>query len=194
MNNKQLIKKIAHVMILLFCVIHLTNYTLSNDIIYDFEYDLGEVVTLGVDDNNHLTSPEHTVTSANKNLEIINSPNATVVSYSELLKFIELDKTDEIKYAENEFVCGQYAEMFHNNAEEHGIETGVVNILFKLKYTQFYTGHAINVVNTTDKGMIFIDVSKGDLIIRELKVGSSIKHGNEILGRFLEVVRVGIYW
>ncbi len=89
-------------------------------------------------------------------IELINNPNATDTTYKEVIKFIRSDKTDKIIYDENTFVCADFAEMVHNNAEECGIRSGWVGIDF-----EYGDSHACNAFNTTDRGIIFIDCTNG---------------------------------
>ena len=84
---------------------------------------------------------------------LTNVKNATDPTYDQLIKFIISDRTDEIEYDYNNFVCADFAQTVHNNAERAGIKAAWVSIEFKnRKY-----GHACNAFNTTDKGMVFID-------------------------------------
>jgi hypothetical protein len=72
------------------------------------------------------------------------------------------DETDEIIYEDDVFVCGDFAEMLHNNAEEEGIRTAFVVIHFVGEEI----GHTCNAFNTTDRGLVFIDCTgseTGDL-------------------------------
>jgi hypothetical protein len=86
-------------------------------------------------------------------LYISNNPCAQDPTYSQLISFLQNDTTDQIPYTPNEFVCGEYAVLIHDNAESQGIRAGVVNIRFQNETV----GHAINVFNTTDNGTIYID-------------------------------------
>lgn len=99
---------------------------------------------------------------------LIDNPVASNVSYQVLKDFLYEDTTDEILYLwasitkdENDvdFVCGDFAELLHNNAEVSGIRTGLVyvNLLSS-------EDHILNVFETIDKGIIFIDVT-GQLFI-----------------------------
>ncbi len=85
-----------------------------------------------------------------------NNPDAFDPIYSELITFIKQDKTDLIQYSDD-FICADYAEIVHNNAEANGIKTAWVAI-------SFYDdddGHALNGFNTLDKGFIYIDSTGG---------------------------------
>jgi hypothetical protein len=55
-------------------------------------------------------------------------------------------------------ICSDFAQLLHNNAEIRGIRAGYVSIdLLDSK-----SGHAINVFNTIDRGLIYIDDTGGD--------------------------------
>ena len=86
----------------------------------------------------------------NKFYNNVSSKNPT---FCEAIEFIAKDETDLILYDYNNWNCAHYAEMVHNNAEAKGIRCGFVTI----EYENTRIGHAINVFNTTDRGMIFID-------------------------------------
>ena len=114
---------------------------------------------------------------------LINNKNAKNPTYAELLSFLAEDKTDEFHYqitinslgtyfgnAEDQLdlnrikniidgmeqpgtpkVCSDFAERLHNNTEMAGIRCGYVTLDLD------DGGHALNVFNTTDKGLIYID-------------------------------------
>lgn len=166
---------------ILCCVISIANTFVSTDIVYDFEYDRGDV---------HVLNSGRNTFNVGEEISIVNSPHATQVSFSEVLDFIELDKTDENEYVLDVFDCAQYSEMFHDNAENHGITSGVMLVWFEDRYD----GHAFNVFNTTDKGLVFVDVTREDRIVRELKIGSQILHGNSFYSNFRNVESFSVYW
>ncbi len=89
-------------------------------------------------------------------ITLINNKNARDPNYSELVSFLKLDKTDEIGYNYETFVCADFAEAVHNNAEAAGYNCAWVSTDFEKG-----GGHACNAFNTTDKGLIFIDSTKG---------------------------------
>jgi hypothetical protein len=91
--------------------------------------------------------------AASSSLSLDNYPNTTDPTYNQLIQFIMNDKTDTIIYDFGSFVCADYAVMVHNNAEMNGIKAGVVD----LSFSDRSDGHALNVFNTTDKGLVFID-------------------------------------
>ena len=87
-----------------------------------------------------------------------NNLNAKNPSWEELKSFLLNDKTDLIEYDFDKFVCADFAEMVHNNAEEAGIRAAFVSIwLGPCSYYPMSGGHALNAFETTDKGLVFID-------------------------------------
>lgn len=83
-------------------------------------------------------------------LNLHNYYNSVDPTYNELIKFIRTDDTDQMPYSQS-FVCIDYAVAVHNNAESMGIRAGVVDLVLCGE------DHALNVFNTTDKGIVFID-------------------------------------
>jgi len=93
-------------------------------------------------------------------IELINNPNAIQPTYGQLIAFIKSDTTDSNEYIEEgtrAYVCGDFAEDVHNNAEKAGIKAAWVSIDFEGDDE----GHAINAFDTTDKGLVFIDCTGG---------------------------------
>jgi hypothetical protein len=95
-----------------------------------------------------------------KPIELVNSPNTVNVSYAQLLEFIRQDPTDQLQYVGRNqssgltpFVCSDFAEEVHNNAEEVGIRAGYVGI----DWEEGGLGHAVNAFETTDQGLVYID-------------------------------------
>jgi len=90
-------------------------------------------------------------------IELINNPDATNPTYAELLAFIKRDRTDEYSYIfgppKIAYVCSDFAEDVHNNAEAAGIKAAWVGIDIDGKTE----GHALNAFQTTDIGLVYID-------------------------------------
>jgi hypothetical protein len=80
-----------------------------------------------------------------------NNQNAKNPTWGELMSFLQRDTTDQIPYVVGSFVCADYAERLHNNAEGAGIRAAYVCV--KLSGV----GHACNAFRTTDRGLVFID-------------------------------------
>lgn len=86
---------------------------------------------------------------------IHNYPNTANPTSEELFNFLKNDLTNSRSYVFGSFVCIDFAIMLHDNAELSGIKSGVVTIEFYDKEV----GHALNVFNTTDKGLIYVDTT-----------------------------------
>lgn len=90
-------------------------------------------------------------------IELINNPDATDPTFAELVAFIEKDRTDEYPYIvgppKNAFICSDFAETVHNNAEAAGIRAAWVGIEIEGETE----GHALNAFETTDLGLVYID-------------------------------------
>ena len=86
---------------------------------------------------------------------IRNSPDACNVSYSALMEFILQDKTDQLIYDDSCFVCIDFAVAVHDNAESRNISAGVVTCNIG------GTLHALNIFNTTDRGLVYFDCTGG---------------------------------
>ena len=87
--------------------------------------------------------------------DLVNNPEAKNVSYKELRSFLYEDDTDKNLYLVDEYMCGEFAEELHNNAEESGIKAAFVGIQFR----DGSIGHAFNAFITTDRGLVYIDVT-----------------------------------
>ena len=89
-------------------------------------------------------------------IELINNPDATNPTYIQLIAFIASDATNRLPYIDggpDAFVCSDFAEVLHNNAEAAGIKAAWVGI----DLYQEEIGHAINAFQTTDRGLVYID-------------------------------------
>ena len=90
-------------------------------------------------------------------VELLNNPDATNPTYAELLAFLESDQTDRYTYMlgppKNAFICTDFAETLHNNAEAEGLRAAFVGIYIE----GMDEGHALNAFQTTDRGLVFID-------------------------------------
>lgn len=86
-------------------------------------------------------------------IKLLECKNATDVSYTDVITFIKADHTDKNAYTPN-YQCGDFAETVQHNAEENGINCGIVIIEG--------INHACNVFNTTDRGLLFVDCTNGN--------------------------------
>jgi len=105
-----------------------------------------------------------------KPIELINNPDATNPTYAELVAFLEEDETDQHLYVPHStykgrikilrpYVCADFAEEVHNNAEVAGIRAAWVGIDFEGDDE----GHALNAFETSDKGLVFVDCTGLDM-------------------------------
>jgi hypothetical protein len=105
-----------------------------------------------------------------------NYKDAKNPSWTELVNFLRNDETDQKNYTKGAFVCSNFAEELHNNAEKAGQRAGFVIITFKGNPI----GHTANVFDCTDKGRVFIDdtgltfSSRSELKIIEAKVQKAL--------------------
>ena len=86
-------------------------------------------------------------------IQLVNNPSANNPTWDQLKQFLLEDTTDQITYNASSFVCADFAEMLHNNAEKAGIRAAFVTIGFGTSQCD----HAINAFDTTDKGLVYID-------------------------------------
>lgn len=102
-----------------------------------------------------------------KPIELINNPNAVNPTYEELIAFIAEDPSDEHSYirrysgkgAALSYVCSDFAEAVHNNAEVAGIRAAWVGLEFEANDD----GHALNAFETTNRGLVYIDCTGGNI-------------------------------
>lgn len=80
---------------------------------------------------------------------LINNNSAINPTYSQLLFFIQNDKTDERRYIPGKYTCGDFAETVQNNAEKAGYKAGWVTVEG--------INHCCNAFQTSDKGVMYID-------------------------------------
>ncbi len=86
-------------------------------------------------------------------IKLAQNPEATDASWDRLRQFLFDDHTDTLRYDDESFVCADFAEMLHNNAEEAGIKAGYVFI----EFDGDTPAHACNVFRTTDRGLVYVD-------------------------------------
>lgn len=111
-------------------------------------------------ENSSETSEENPSFFVNgKVLTLINNPDARDPTYSQLMQFLKRDLTDQNEYYENQYNCVDFAKDLHDQAESKGIKSAWVGIDFVGKEV----GHALNAFNTTDQGLVFVDVTAGVL-------------------------------
>jgi hypothetical protein len=94
-------------------------------------------------------------------VRLINNRDSKDPTWEELLVFLKEDKTDEIQYTST-FVCADFAETLHNNAEKKGIRCGFVAVgtgEYRSPGPISITigSHALNAFQTVDRGLVYID-------------------------------------
>jgi hypothetical protein len=99
--------------------------------------------------------------------------DARNVTYDQLIDFLDNDTTEAADYAYPDYTCGDFALKLHDNAEAAGIKCGIVAVTINTtEYIGINTslldlerlnnsdkGHAFNVFNTTDRGLVYIDAT-----------------------------------
>lgn len=90
-----------------------------------------------------------------RQIALENNPRAVDPTWEELKAFLLNDKTDELVYVKDVFMCLDFAELLHANAESAGIKAAIVTIGWVNKDI----GHALNAFNTTDRGLVYIDAT-----------------------------------
>lgn len=87
--------------------------------------------------------------------KILNNEASRNPTYAELLTFLKEDRTDANLYIPETYVCINFAVELHNNAEKQKIRAAIVVVDFKDPPLL----HALNAFETSDKGLIYIDVT-----------------------------------
>lgn len=107
---------------------------------------------------------------------LINNKTATNPTWDSLMAFLKADNTIKIKYNFPGFTCADFARTLHDKAEASGIRCGFVAVEFENRtlnysiydngYGDFHpptrspdTGHGLNVFNTVDRGLVYVDAS-----------------------------------
>lgn len=119
-----------------------------------------------IGDNFYTVHPGNYVGSDGEEINLINNGSAVDPTYAQVIDFTLSDPTSEMIYTSN-FQCGDFAEMYHNNAEAAGYNCSWVSAHFKDGGAE----HACNAFNTTDRGMVFVDCVNGDTCVN-LQAGS----------------------
>lgn len=89
-------------------------------------------------------------------IELINNSSATNPTYAELVAFIVANPVDTNTYFKGgpkAYVCSDFAEDVHNDAEAAGIRAAWVSIGLHGEDE----GHALNLFETSDRGLVYID-------------------------------------
>lgn len=99
---------------------------------------------------------------------LMENPDAHNPTYQELLDFLSTDNTVNNKYDNPNFTCADFAVELQNHAESQGIQCGYTGLNFVGKEN----GHAIDVFNTVDDGLVYVDTTGGKVhITKNLQPG-----------------------
>jgi hypothetical protein len=123
-------------------------------------------------------------------VRLINNRDSKNPTWEELLAFLKEDTTDEIEYTST-FVCADFAETLHNNAEKKGIRCGFVTV-GKGEYrslnpiSAIIGSHALNAFQTVDRGLVYIDCTGMKTSRREKERNDFISQLEEQKKEYLE--------
>ncbi len=106
----------------------------------------------------HNTQPYIEPIYTGQSLHLVNDNSASNPTWQQLMNFLVSDKTDQNQYIFESYVCTDYAEEVHNNAEAAGIKAAFVAVFFKGDEI----GHTLNAFETTDYGLVYIDCTEFD--------------------------------
>ena len=99
---------------------------------------------------------------------LMENPDAHDPTYRELLDFLSRDNTVKNKYDNPNFTCADFAVELQNHAESQDIRCGYTGLNFEGKTT----GHAIDVFDTVDDGLVYVDTTGGKVhITKNLQPG-----------------------
>jgi hypothetical protein len=91
---------------------------------------------------------------------LLNNPSAKDPSWGQLIDFLKKDPTDKQPYNLSSFVCADFAEMLHNNAEKAGWKAAYIVIeLGPSASSSVPVGHTLDAFQTTDRGLVFVDAT-----------------------------------
>lgn len=93
---------------------------------------------------------EHTYVAGGdgESIVLIDNPSASNPTWEQLFSFLQDDETDAQPYTST-YICADFAETLHNNAEATGIRAAFVALP--------ESDHSLNAFETTDEGLVYID-------------------------------------
>jgi len=118
--------------------------------------DVGDFISDVFSDDRVWIDGAYLVGAKGNPITLHNNPNAKNPSWSQLVGFLDKDNTDKQTYSRTFFVCADFAEMLHNNAEEAGWRCAYVCVDLSIGE------HALNAFETTDRGLVYIDCTNSD--------------------------------
>ena len=101
----------------------------------------------------HNTQPPYYGASSDRTVNLKNNEMARNPTWEELVRFLNLDDTDKGAYGFGLWVCAEFANELHDNAERAGIKAAWVAV----EFVGDDEGHAFNAFETTDRGLVFVD-------------------------------------
>jgi len=104
------------------------------------------------------------VKASGEPVSLINNDSAVNPTWDELISFLRADDTDRILYQNDSYICSDFAERLHNNAEEAGIRASFVTVDFYDNDSR----HALNAFKTSDKGLTYVDCTGSAVELQEL--------------------------
>ena len=119
--------------------------------------------------NNLTTELQKTSSQLNDLQNKLTRTHITYPTYNEVLNFIQEDDTDKIPFNETNysFICTDYTNRFISNFRKKGFYACET-----ILYFPNHQSHSIVAINTTDKGVIFIE-PQNDQIIFNLRIGDN---------------------
>ncbi len=132
---------------------------------------------LQADYGNLLASYESLRDDYEDSLERLQQSTLENPTWSELEEFLRLDDTDTIPYIEDSFDCSGFAITLRDRAWRYGMRSAYVELVFSAG-----DAHVLNAFETTDKGLIYVDVTEVDQI-------GYIKEGKAYGGILLDAVK-----
>jgi hypothetical protein len=94
-------------------------------------------------------------------IQLTRNEAASDVTWAELVEFLRRDDTDRSPYIQDVYMCGSFSELLHNSAEAVGIRAAWVSVDIRGREI----GHALNAFFTTDRGLVFVDCTGGDVVV-----------------------------
>lgn len=129
----------------------------------DAEQEIGELNSELANLNNDYAALQNSYTELQGNynslLESAGNTSLENPTWSQLKGLLEADDTDELTYVDNVFDCTGFAITLRDNMWGYGIRCAYIEVIFAAG-----EGHALNAFQTTDKGLVYIDVSNEDMV------------------------------
>ena len=104
-----------------------------------------------------VTDPDTEVGGDYHDITVYDRATARDPTYDEVIAFMWKDISDQEPYITDSFVCADFSEQIQHNAATQGLRCGWVGI----EMENNDNGHACNAFNTTDKGLVFVDCTRG---------------------------------